>query len=96
MRPLALAALVLLGAASPPLPEPVPIPPPPVPDENEVPLYRWEAEDGSVQYGPIERVPPAQRRQARRVDAEVGTVTVDPPGEEAGPEEPDPGEPRAR
>lgn len=72
------------GAAPPPVrPPPAPPPeaasreaaprPPPRATDDET-LYQWTAEDGSLQFGHLDDIPPAQRRAARPVTAELSVV----------------------
>jgi hypothetical protein len=80
-------ALEQAPAVEPPPPPPVPSPepapkkaapaPPPRASDDED-LYQWTAEDGSLQFGHLSDVPPAQRRAARPVTAELSVVSATP------------------
>jgi hypothetical protein len=45
---------------------------------DDAPMYRWTAADGSIQFGRLEDVPPAQRGRAVRVTAEVSVLPAPP------------------
>ena len=56
--------------------EAAPRPPPRAPDDEA--LYQWTGEDGSLQFGHLADIPPAQRKVARPVTAELSVVPAAP------------------
>ncbi|HMK72754.1 MAG TPA: hypothetical protein VK454_05420 [Myxococcaceae bacterium] len=62
-------------------PEPAPRKAAPAPApraSDDEALYQWTAEDGSLQFGHLSDVPPAQRKAARPVTAELSVVPAAP------------------
>ncbi len=58
--------------------DPPPAPPAKVTAGDDDALYRWEGRDGSIHYGRRFEIPEDARGRARRVDADIGVVSVDP------------------
>ncbi len=52
-------------------------------DPEEGAVYAWEDGEGNVHYGHRFEIPDAYRKQARPVDASVGSMSVEPVGETA-------------
>jgi len=62
----------------PPSPKAVPTAAPPRPAADPETLYEWPSEDGSLQFGHLSDIPPALRKQARPVTAELSVVSSAP------------------
>jgi hypothetical protein len=78
-------------------PEPEAPPAPKGPDTEEGAVYTWEDGEGGVHYGRGFEIPAASRGRARRVDANVGVVSVEPaPAAEATAQAPAQGQGQAK